>query len=245
MANGHIVRLMFHCAIILYITLLVVEPKELLSGLEEHMDANRRNQRRITDCCLQYHPPPPPTLPIFCFSAHCHNGRVIRPNIRIVWSKTVILGAWQVNDRRQQSLLSLIKSIQRQTSVFHNQSITTVVGIVCGRSLVWAWPVLTRLHFNIAISMFNEQRLPYSTSDMDETTPHLVQITCRTHLLSTDLAKPLWGTAEIQIFSNMWYKTKLPDVSAASVNKFHLDSKGQRTVSVGWRWWQQTPVTVT
>lgn len=40
-ANGHIVSLMFRCAIILYITLLVVELKELWSGSEEHMDANR------------------------------------------------------------------------------------------------------------------------------------------------------------------------------------------------------------
>lgn len=41
MAIGHIVTLMFRCAIILYITLLVVELKDLLSGLEEHMDVNR------------------------------------------------------------------------------------------------------------------------------------------------------------------------------------------------------------
>lgn len=41
MAVGHIVKLMFLCAIMLYITMLAVELEGLLIGLEEHMNANR------------------------------------------------------------------------------------------------------------------------------------------------------------------------------------------------------------
>lgn len=54
MAVGHIVKLMFLCAIMLYITMLAVELEGLLIGLEEHMNANRSNQRKVTDSCLSF-----------------------------------------------------------------------------------------------------------------------------------------------------------------------------------------------
>lgn len=93
-----------------------------------------------SDCCLSSL-----FLYFFCFQAQCHNRGVMRPNISIAWSKTVILRAWQVNDRRQQSLFCLINYIQREIYVCSSHLITAVMGTVW----TFAGLYLTNTHWSI------------------------------------------------------------------------------------------------
>lgn len=94
--------------------------------------------------------------------------------------------------------------------------------------------------------MFNEQEVPYPWSDLDKTTPHHVRMSLNAPLVSSDLAKPLWGKKEKEskVFSKVWYNTQMPDVRTDSLNKCYFQLEGWGLFEGGGGG-LQTPVTVT